>query len=152
MCGECHAAHPAKEKAKQEAAEKAERFLRVIQLTSKVTASTITDLAIELENQFGSIREFAAFYKGQLQIAAAGSKGAGSARVLTACASIAKIIAASTAYQSTLPDISAMTDIEVAEEIKATMVNLLRRLPREEIEDLLETEPNGQKQLIEDTA
>jgi hypothetical protein len=63
--------------------------------------------------------------------------------VLTACASLAKIIAASTAYQATLPDVARLTDQELCDEWERGMKDVVRRIPQRELLELVEDAQRG---------
>ncbi len=139
-CLPCHEAQPAKLAAQQEEAEKAERFRQLVSSVAKVSAPTITDLNNALMKKFGSLDAFADFYHEQMMAAATTTSGKGSAKVLNACSSISKIVVASTAYQASLSPVAQLTDAELADEYKRELMEVVRRMPEEELQRLREVE------------
>lgn len=138
LCWECDAKRPAKEKAEREKAAKVEQFKDLVRAVGRVTAPTVTDLCVNLAEKFGGVKGFADFYHQQTMAAASTASGAGSGRVLNACAAIAKIIAMSTAYQATMPEVSQLTDDDLADEWERGMTDVLKTLPPQEVQRLLE--------------
>jgi hypothetical protein len=137
LCQKCHAEQPPKVAARKETADKAEQFRNLVRAVGKVTAPTISDLNTELIGQFGNLKEFAKFFYEQIKIAATVHNGPGSARVLSACTSVAKIVAMSTQYQASLPEVSLLSDDDLAMEWQRGLVNVLHQLPAAEVEELL---------------
>jgi len=101
---------------------------------TKAEAATISDLWMELQDQFGGADQFAAFWKQQLMRAASSHKGSGSARVLATCANLAKICAMSSQHEVAKMSVSKMTDKQLADEL----LGLLRQLPLDQRRRLLE--------------
>jgi hypothetical protein len=96
--------------------------------------ATISDLWIELVDQFGGVDQVAALYKQQLMRAASTHNGAGSSRVLSACASLARICAMSSQHESANTPVGRMTD----EQINQELVRMLRQLPLDQRRKLLD--------------
>lgn len=96
--------------------------------------STISDLWAEMVDQFGGADQIAAFWKQQLMVAASSERGAGSTRVLTACATLARLCAMSSQYQVATTPVGRMTDEEITQEL----ITVLRQLPSSERRRILE--------------
>ncbi len=142
LCRDCHAKQPAKLAAEKEATRKADQFRDLIRAVGKVTAATISELNTELMADFDGVKEFAKFYGSQLRKAATTNNGEGSAKVLAGCAGIAKIIAMSTQYQASLPEVSLLSDDELAAEWQRGLASVVAQLSPEEVKELLGEDVN----------
>jgi hypothetical protein len=141
LCLDCHQKQPAKQRKARKAAKSADRFRQVIQAIGQSSAPTISDLCLALTEEFGGISGFAKFYYKQLCQAVVDT--AGSTRVLNACAAVSKIIAASTVYQATLPDVGRLSDQELCDEWERGMKEVVRRIPHRELLELVEEAQSG---------
>ncbi len=135
-CVDCHHKQPEKVRQQRKAAKSAEQFRKVIRAIGQSSAPTISDLCLALTTEFGGVSGFARFFYTQLSNEA--QKTPGSAKVLSACSNIAKIIAASTVYQASRPDVAGLADRQLCEEWERGIKEVIAKIPKQELLELAE--------------
>lgn len=138
VCRECNEKLPEKLKANEEAAQKAEEFRELVRMVSKTSAPTISEFMAAVSARFGGVHGMAQFWYDQISKAAvkAEDRGGGNAAVLNACATMGKLIVASSEHQVSLADVAQMNDDDLLEEYKRGMMDLLRGFTPEELGEL----------------